>query len=301
MACERGEKLYDPLVSLVAGSGPAWRRGWRHPPACPRPGCSFHRVPRGPVPTRRVPGRSAILPGHGPAGCRRPKRNMSLPPCGPTGRRALEGTHMRFSSALVAVAVLARGTTGAPVVRAPPRAFLSLSPVPGADMVSCWNNVVIRQGSALDRTSLDARRLSVVGSASGAHTGRFQLATDGETTLFTPDKPYALGEMVHVRLAAGTRTLAGKALPELAYQFRVSRVDPKLMPRPLPELMTGVTTNDEWWRQPAVTAQTASGPCDTLLPGFPAIHLANVANAQGGVYFVAPFGGSLPAALEILA
>src|ERR1044072_7499629 len=231
MACERGEKLYAPLFSLVAGSGPAGRRGWRPPPACPRPGCSFHRVPRGPVPTRRVPGRSAILPGHGPAGCRRPKRNMSLPPCGPTGRRALEGTHMRFSSALVAVAVLALSTTVAPSVTAAPRAFLYLSPVPGADMVSCWNNVVIRQGSALDRTSLDARRLSVVAGATGAPTGRFRVATGGQTTLFTADKPYALGEMVHVRLAAGTRTLAGGARPGVALQFRLVGGAPRRPPR----------------------------------------------------------------------
>ena len=196
---------------------------------------------------------------------------------------------MRFSSALVAVAVLALSTTVAPSVTAAPRAFLYLSPVPGADMVSCWNNVVIRQGSALDRTSLDARRLSVVGSASGAHTDRFQLATDGQTILFTPDKPYALGEMVHVRLAAGTRTLAGRTLPELAYQFRVSTVDPRLMPRPTPEFLGMPPADDAWWRQPAAPAQITSGPCDTLLPGFPAAHVTNVTNPNPGVLFSAPF------------
>src|SRR5437762_3260077 len=135
---------------------------------------------------------------------------------------------MRSSSALAAFAVLALSIAYPRPVTAAPRAFIYLSPVPGADMVSRWNNVVIRQGSALDPAGLDAHRLTVVGNESGAHTGRFRLARDGQTILFTPDQPYALGEMVHVRWAAGTRTLAGTTLPELAYQFRVSRVDPRL-------------------------------------------------------------------------
>src|SRR5438093_768883 len=111
---------------------------------------------------------------------------------------------MRFSPALVAFAVLALIAAFAPTVTAAPRAFLYLSPLPGAEMVSRWNNLAIREGCALDPASLDARRLSVVGSASGAHSGRLKLASDGQTILFTPDQPYSLGEMVHVRLAAGT-------------------------------------------------------------------------------------------------
>src|SRR5437867_10476977 len=109
---------------------------------------------------------------------------------------------MRSSSALVAFAVLVFNAAFAAPVTAAPRAFLYLSPLPGADMVSRWNNLAIRPGSALDPASLDARRLSVVGRESGAHTGRLKLAGDGQTILFTPDQPYALGEMVHVRLAA---------------------------------------------------------------------------------------------------
>jgi hypothetical protein len=120
-------------------------------------------------------------------------------------------------------------------VTAAPRAFLYVSPVPGSDKVSCWNNVEIRQGSALDRAALAPSRLTVVGSTSGFHTGRSRLAGDDQTILFTPDEPYALGENVHVRLAAGTRTAAGTTLPELAFDFHVSRVDPRGKARPDPE------------------------------------------------------------------
>ncbi|HEY2956109.1 MAG TPA: aryl-sulfate sulfotransferase [Candidatus Eisenbacteria bacterium] len=209
---------------------------------------------------------------------------------------------MRSSPPSISFAILALIASFGPPAAAAPRAFLYLSPVPGADKVSRWNNLVIRQASALDPASLDARRLSVVGGESGPHAGRLRLASDGQTILFTPDQPYALGERVRVRLAAGTRTLAGTTLPELAYEFRVSTVDPRLMPRPASERMPDPPADNPSWLRPGVAIQDSGEPCDTLLPGFPALHLVNVSNSQPGVFFIAPWvlGPSNRADFEIM-
>jgi hypothetical protein len=196
---------------------------------------------------------------------------------------------MRSSCAVRVFPALALCIAFAQPVTAAPRAFLYVSPEPGSDKVSCWNNVAIRQGSALDRAALAPSRLTVVGSTSGIHTGRFRLAGDDQTILFTPDEPYALGENVHVRLAAGTRTAAGTTLPELAFDFRVSRVDPKAQARPDPERIPDPPAGSAWWQQPAVTAGTTPGPCDTLLPGFPAAHVVSSSDPLPGVFFSAPF------------
>jgi hypothetical protein len=177
---------------------------------------------------------------------------------------------------------------GQPVTAAP-RAFLYVSPLPGSDKVSCWNNIAIRQGSALDRTALVPGRLTVAGSASGLHSGRLRLAGDAQTILFTPDQPYALGETVHVRLAAGTRTTTGTTLPELAFEFRVSSADPKRQPHADPERVPDPPAGSAWWRRPALRSEAVTGPCDTLLPGFPATQAIRVSDPLPGVFFSAPF------------
>jgi hypothetical protein len=196
---------------------------------------------------------------------------------------------MRSKAAVSVFPALALCIAFAQPVTAAPRAFLYVSPVAGSDKVSCWNNVAIRQGSALDPSGVSPSRLTVVGSVSGLHPGRFRLAGDGQTILFTPDAPYALGETVHVRLAAGTRTLAGTALPELAFDFHVSPVDPRRQPHPDPERIPEPPPGSAWWQRPALTAETTAGPCDTLLPGFPAAHAVPVSTPLPGVFFSAPF------------
>jgi hypothetical protein len=206
---------------------------------------------------------------------------------------------MRSSCAVRVFPALALCLAFAQPVTAAPRAFLYVSPEPGSDKVSCWNNVAIRQGSALDRAALAPSRLTVVGSTSGIHTGRFRLAGDDQTILFTPDEPYALGENVHVRLAAGTRTAAGTTLPELAFDFRVSRVDPRGQAHADPERLPDPPPGSAWWQRPALTTQTTAGPCDTLLPGFPAVHEINVENPNAGVSFVAPFSSFAGARADI--
>jgi len=174
-------------------------------------------------------------------------------------------------------------------VAAAPHEFSYVSPLPGSRMVSPWNNVAIRPGGILNSLSLDAASLTVVGSRSGAHGGRLVLASDERTIVFTPDQPYTLGETVHVRLSPGVRTAAGAALPELSYEFQVSRVDPRRMPHADREELLGSDAAEARMQPAAPAAITSAGPCDTLLPSFPYVGLASPNSRDPGSYFMAPF------------
>ncbi len=209
---------------------------------------------------------------------------------------------MRPRLACSPVIVVALFTLAAPAASAAPRDYAYLSPAPGAERVSPGNNIAFREGSPIDPASLVPGLVRVSGVRSGQHTGRLALSSDERTVLFTPDQPFALGEHVRVRIATGARTRAGRTLPTLSYEFQVSSVDPRAMPRPRREWLPEARDPAAWWQEPAAPSASLALPCDTLLPAFPSISLVN-ANAQSpGVYFMAPFvlGNQVTANLQVL-
>jgi hypothetical protein len=103
-----------------------------------------------------------------------------------------------------------------------PLPFEYVSPPPGACLVSAGTTVAIRPGDILDEGSLSDGLFTIVGSESGVHTGRVILADDRETVVFDPDRPFAPGETVAVRIGQGLRTARGVALDGAAFEFTVS-------------------------------------------------------------------------------
>lgn len=97
--------------------------------------------------------------------------------------------------------------------------FQYVSPVPGSSIVALENNIILREGRPIDRGSLDAAALRVVGSLSGVHHGTLVLSDDGKTLVFKPDAPYAPKEVVSVRLEPGLKAADAAALPPLAFKF----------------------------------------------------------------------------------
>lgn len=95
--------------------------------------------------------------------------------------------------------------------------YLYRSPRPDAQYVSPETQIVIRYATATNINTIRSR-LRVVGSQSGSHDGELRLATDGETLVFIPAQPFALGEEV---------TVAG--LGE-KYSFEISAERPSLLP-----------------------------------------------------------------------
>jgi len=147
---------------------------------------------------------------------------------------------------------------------------LSVSPTPDSADAS-----YLAQVSFLGAPAADIQRLVVLGSRSGAHTGRLTAYSQGDGASFLPSRPFVQGEIVTVR---GVLHRAGGAGTPFAWHFMVAEVDSvsrslETPPPPPPparssELQHFVSRSD--LRPPTVTVTTAAGasarsPGDILL------------------------------------
>lgn len=100
--------------------------------------------------------------------------------------------------------------------------FHFVSPRPHSILNSRGTNIIVRQGSKIDRSSADVSLLTVKGSGSGIHTGTFVLSDDDKTLLFTPFNAFAPGETVTVSLSSGIKTSDSKDIGSLEFSFAIS-------------------------------------------------------------------------------
>lgn len=103
-----------------------------------------------------------------------------------------------------------------------PSAFVYVSPLPGTLYASAGTSIVLRHTEQLDARSLAAALFTIVGSRSGQHSGTVQLAPDGNTIFFYPDRAFTPAETIHVTVAPGLRTAAGSTLPGADWRFTVT-------------------------------------------------------------------------------
>ena len=118
-----------------------------------------------------------------------------------------------------------------------------LSPAPGSALVSTRAHIILRSALPLAKESAGPNPIiHVEGSKSGVHAGRYVIADDGRTVVFTPDSPFRAGEVVSVTTNRVIALSRGTGISELAFQFTVT---PKEYltekPRPLEEAL-GLTT-----------------------------------------------------------
>jgi len=194
------------------------------------------------------------------------------------------------------------GYTSPRVIEATPERarYQYLSPRPGSQRVSRWNNIAIRQGGALDRGTISAAALTVTGSSSGNHSGRLVLTSDARTLVFTPDLPFSPREHVLVNVNPGLKTSGGESLPPVSFDFSISATDPRAE-QPLgiaqlfPDLPRSVLPPEPVQGPsglPTLSDQVRSlGPeaSDGLPLNYPATIL-NVSNGPDpGAVFLAPF------------
>jgi hypothetical protein len=193
-------------------------------------------------------------------------------------------------------ALLALSVATASFAAGIPRGYTYVSPLPGAELVSPENNVVIRLGPAIDAASVDDLDLAVTGDRSGEHSGRMSLSDDGSTLVFVPTQPFDTGERVTVRLQGEIRTRSGASLPPLSFSFGVSSVDPRKQRRlPIERLLPGIPV-DRFGR---ALSSSPSGPNrvqDDCTPpaGYPNVTVPTSHSPGTGVVFAAPFGGGSP-------
>ncbi len=101
--------------------------------------------------------------------------------------------------------------------------FDYVNPKPLSRYVSPESNIIIKEGSFIDRTTVNENIIKVCGSESGAHKGNFLLSDDSKTLVFNPYSPFFPWEKVTVELGEGIRTKAGKSIGKLDFEFFINR------------------------------------------------------------------------------
>jgi hypothetical protein len=96
-----------------------------------------------------------------------------------------------------------------------------LYPVPNSIMVSPKTNIIIRYGENINSSTISGDLISVRGSISGSHTGKFILSDDNQTLVFNPSSPFDYNETVVVSLKSGIKTIANALLSECAFSFTI--------------------------------------------------------------------------------
>jgi Arylsulfotransferase (ASST) len=181
---------------------------------------------------------------------------------------------------------------------------VSVSPQPGSADASHLTQI-----SFLGVTAADIGDLAVVGSHSGAHTGRLAAYSQGDGASFLPSRPFSQGEVVTVRAVLRR----GVASTPLAWRFTVAEVDsasrsletpPPPPPPPKPsEVQRFVSRPD--LRPPTVTVTRSVGapaPGDILLAPYagPGQYGPMILDGAGGlVWFKAIPSGSRAADLRV--
>jgi hypothetical protein len=94
---------------------------------------------------------------------------------------------------------------------------VTVSPLPGSRDASPQTQI-----SFLGPPKGDLSRISVVGSLTGAHAGRFEGYSDGDGASFVPSKPFAEGETVTV----SAQVVSGGAVQPLSDSFTIAYQDP---------------------------------------------------------------------------
>jgi len=104
----------------------------------------------------------------------------------------------------------------------PPADYRFLSPLPGSSRILPETNIILRPGGVLDPSLLtDTTPIDVEGSVSGPCSGRVRVSDDQSTVTFRPDRPFAFGENVTVRVMSRNGNGDG-ALPPIAFQFTIA-------------------------------------------------------------------------------
>ncbi len=218
---------------------------------------------------------------------------------------ALRAGRGRFGLGILA-AVLTPGLWmgGSPAEAAGLPGYDYVSPLPGSGRVSPQNNIVVRRADLPRESTLGPPGISVVGSNSGTHSGRWTLSDDLRTLVFAPAAPFAPGETVTVKLEGGPSMTAAERPPAVTFSFSIASQDPAQEPLSSLEGPFGerASTSDRARSpMPASLARILSPqPCDTMPVNDLPATVMNSSNPDPGYLFlslnnsdVTPSGGRL--------
>jgi len=161
--------------------------------------------------------------------------------------------------------------------------FVYISPVPGSGMIRPETNIIIRYSEAFQNISIpDPNLIIVKGAISGIHNGTLFLTEDSKSLVFQPDVPFDAGELVSVSLRSGLKSVSGKSIDSLGFEFTITNGCPILNDTP--------TTNFSNRENKVLNAfsNNLSGDSSLIYPSYyPKISFSNKNNLGEGDYFLA--------------
>ena len=155
--------------------------------------------------------------------------------------------------------------------------FEYLSPKPNSILNSRLTNIIILQGSLIDRSSISQSLLTVNGSESGVHKGKLLLSDDNRTIVFNPFSPYNPNETVSVKLLNGIKTIEGDDIGSVGFSFKISPLKADV------NLSSKMSSNDLFINPGNISSTEA----DSLPPDFPKVTVGSVNNPSDSKIFIA--------------
>ena len=101
--------------------------------------------------------------------------------------------------------------------------FEYINPLPNSSYVSVKSSIIIRPGGIIDKATINDDLIYVTGSKSGYHSGKFFLADDFRTLIFTPITQFDTDENVSVTLKDGLTDSGGLQVGSLSFEFHTSK------------------------------------------------------------------------------
>jgi hypothetical protein len=101
--------------------------------------------------------------------------------------------------------------------------FQYLSPRPGSTLINIEHNIIIREGSAVEFSSLNPGLFSIRGSKNGLYEFGMVLAKDGKTILLNPSTPFGYDEVVSISVNKGIKTKDGRVIGAYSFSFKTHR------------------------------------------------------------------------------
>jgi hypothetical protein len=160
--------------------------------------------------------------------------------------------------------------------------FQFLSPLPGSIDHNTNRNIIIREGSKLNASSLQKKNVfEIDGSLSGKHDFDVVLCRDQKTVLLNPRTPFDDGETVTVTVHEGIEKENGEKVNGFQYSFKTTRKlsdEEREQEKKAIEEVYGKEFGKSW-----TDDQTEDGPDGVKLPKF---HITiNNNPAPGDIFF----------------
>jgi hypothetical protein len=168
-----------------------------------------------------------------------------------------------------------------------------ISPLPGSGCVMLHNDIAFRHGEAFDPATVDENLITVTGTRSGRHEGKFILTGDRLTLIYKIALPYHYKETVTVEMKEGLRTVRGTLTEPVTFSFYTLPSDN----RPLIELcngyLTGELTGDLMQREDGQQRREEDRkPGPSIAGDFPDMEVIVSNDPTPGYAFLTPFSST---------